>query len=103
MARTLSERPAAFVSHRIDDRHADRVFEPEQRPNNDDARSPWTGKRNVQMIPPRFGRIFRPAVSADPVIEEIPLTDELTVQRLLVRELGFDHQMWQVGAIPRFS
>ena len=62
LAGRIAKGPAVLISNRIDYRHADRLFQSFQLPNNNGATSPRAGQRNVEMIAARLGSVGRRAI-----------------------------------------
>src|SRR5207247_2722376 len=89
LAGRIAKGPAVLISNRIDYRHADRLFQSFQLPNNNGATSPRAGQRNVEMISARLGSVGRRAIIRDPLAKRVGLPFEFAGLTLLVWKLRF--------------
>src|SRR5262249_51709337 len=89
VTRAIAKRPTPLVSNWVDDGDADDVFEPLQFADDECARGPGTGQRDIEVVAVPLNRIRRGAVIGDPSAECVGLTFELTRDSLFIGELGF--------------
>jgi hypothetical protein len=86
---TAGEGPAALVTERVDDRHADDVFETLQPAADDRALRPGACPRDVEVVAADLRRKGGGAVGRDDIAEAALLALELAVDALVAeRELA---------------
>lgn len=71
--------PASLIANRINDGHADDVFQLLELADDGRAVRPWAGPRDIEMVAPFRGRLARAPISRDMPTKGVLLAREFAL------------------------